>query len=244
MANWDDFIREVKAAEAAIGGSGPCWYRGHARGSYRLVPSLFRHTRGLDSEQYLYEEFKKGVSGMKDEQTGSALDTLFRMQHYSVPTRLLDWTRTLGVAVYFAVCETIDPADLPAVWVLNPHALNQITSRSMPQPRRADSGFDYEGYFVLGSKDPSERPLTVDSMSVNPRMHSQNGAFTIHMKAVESLETQCPSVSGRMDSLKRVAVYSSNEQLRLRCSRLLYRFVEVDQQVARSWYGAFDPQAG
>jgi hypothetical protein len=52
------------------------------------------------------------------------------------------------------------------------------------------------------------------------------------------------SLSGRVDSLKRVTVYSSSEQLRLRCSRLLYRFVEVDQQVARSWYGTFDTQAG
>jgi hypothetical protein len=44
-------------------------------------------------------------------------------------------------------------------------------------------------------------------------------------------------VRGRVDTLKRVEVYDSQGQLRLRCSRLMYRFLEVDQSAARSRYG-------
>ena len=35
--------------------------------------------------------------------TQSDLDVLFSMHHFGTPTGLLDWTETLGVAVYFAL---------------------------------------------------------------------------------------------------------------------------------------------
>jgi hypothetical protein len=41
---------------------------------------------------------------------------------------------------------------------------------------------------------------------------------------------------GRVDTLKRVEVHDSSGVRRMRCSRLMYRFVEMDQAVARSRY--------
>jgi hypothetical protein len=42
---------------------------------------------------------------------------------------------------------------------------------------------------------------------------------------------------GRVDSLKRVDVSDENGRRLLRCSRLMYRFVELDHQVAATYYG-------
>jgi hypothetical protein len=45
------------------------------------------------------------------------------------------------------------------------------------------------------------------------------------------------SLRGRVDSLKRVEVSGLNNQRILRCSRLLYRFLSIDQIDARNHYG-------
>ena len=45
------------------------------------------------------------------------------------------------------------------------------------------------------------------------------------------------TLRGRVDSLKRVELNGRNDQRILRCSRLLYRFLSVDQNAARNHYG-------
>lgn len=45
------------------------------------------------------------------------------MQHYGVPTRLLDWSENPLVALYFAV-ENKDKETDAAIWMLRPNKLN------------------------------------------------------------------------------------------------------------------------
>jgi hypothetical protein len=55
------------------------------------------------------------------------------------------------------------------------------------------------------------------------------------------------TLRGRVDSLRRVEVDGAGGQRRLRCSRLMYRFLDVDQTAARRFYGfegALDPEEG
>jgi hypothetical protein len=73
------------------------FYRGHSdAGKYKLEPSLFRKDeRGnylyLDNEHTIYRELlvSNSIDFHNDNYT---LDRLVRMQHYSLPTRLLDIT--------------------------------------------------------------------------------------------------------------------------------------------------------
>jgi hypothetical protein len=51
------------------------------------------------------------------------------------------------------------------------------------------------------------------------------------------------TLRGRMDSLKRIDVCDFEGHRRLRCSRVMYRFLTLDQTAARSYYG-FGPDGG
>jgi hypothetical protein len=83
------------------------FYRGHSNSAkYRLEPSIFRKDeRGnficRDAEDQMYRELlvSNSVDFHGDVYT---LDRLVRMQHYSLPTRLLDITSNPLIALYFS----------------------------------------------------------------------------------------------------------------------------------------------
>ncbi|MCO5793618.1 MAG: FRG domain-containing protein [Blastomonas sp.] len=78
-------------------------YRGHGSVDFELQPSIFRKNNTKENEHILLREL---IAAHPEDFHGdtSALETLVRMQHYSLPTRLLDVTFNPLVALYFA-CE-------------------------------------------------------------------------------------------------------------------------------------------
>lgn len=83
------------------------YYRGHGdKNKYKLEPSLFRkddlgNYLFLENEHILYRELL--VSDSRDfERDNYTIDKLVRMQHFSLPTRMLDITSNPLISLYFA----------------------------------------------------------------------------------------------------------------------------------------------
>jgi hypothetical protein len=99
--SWADFLSQVRAAREDLGNPSVVWYRGHSRAYYKLVPSLLRNPIWAAKEQILFDEYERSASRLLDKRQND-WELLIDMQHYGIPTRLLDWTDVLGISLAFA----------------------------------------------------------------------------------------------------------------------------------------------
>ena len=105
------FVKEIARLKDKEGAE--LFYRGHADEDWNLLPSIFRVEEGLEKEHLLFRDMVAHTPQSFAE-CKSALDYLVQMQHYELPTRLLDVTMNPLVALFFACAEVDTPEELLA----------------------------------------------------------------------------------------------------------------------------------
>ena len=110
-----EFIAKIiQSSKGEVGkkkGDATIFYRGHADVDWKLVPSILRDPELIKREHLLFRDMV-AHEPQSFLECKSALDYLVQMQHYGLPTRLLDVTMNPLIALYLACKETSD--DLPA----------------------------------------------------------------------------------------------------------------------------------
>lgn len=183
------------------------FYRGHGDVSYKLLPSLYRNSGWIRNEHVIFQELV--LRCPNDFQlSGPTFNILVKMQHYALPTRLLDITTNPLIALYFSC---VDGGSTDAEVVVFKIPKNEIRYYDsdrvslisnigrLPQHTRFPKGLDADEFnsdddvIKLVREIQREKPYFVarvnpiDISSVvcvkpvldNPRIIKQDGAFLL-----------------------------------------------------------------
>lgn len=185
------------------------WFRGQGCDSFDLSPSLWRHLKAsdgggevepkqiLEMEHRLLTRFRqRSLPYWPAGYPQSEWEHLFAMQHYGVPTRLLDWSTNLLISVYFALdhdskhCSCKTDLCKPTIWLLDPVKMNQTNKRldGLPVGVLATSDEDIRPWSP-GVEETrfAPDPVALHGTYNNDRISAQSGAFTVGGKTVKPL---------------------------------------------------------
>ena len=125
---------------------GDYWYRGQKDHNYSLLPSAYRpknlgqfvdHGPQLEKDQ-IAKARSSLFDNPKTNFLKNELDWLCFLQHVGTPTRLLDFTLSPAIALYFAFSNYLNKDApfqnrLPSVWILNLNELSKATKNKIKQ---------------------------------------------------------------------------------------------------------------
>lgn len=195
-----NLVEVLEAIENFQDSCGLSWYRGHSKPTYELVPKIARKPGGgahsfvkvREAEILMHSEFGTRSRAYFSEVATDHWDVLFNMQHYGVPTRLLDWSESPFVALFFALKPRSGGyADDAIVWMVNPEKWNEAffkfpTGVSPMMDKTSDTVRDYA--VGLNQNRYREEPLMLLGSHNSPRIVAQRGGFTLFGKKFTSLD--------------------------------------------------------
>jgi hypothetical protein len=191
-------VEKITAEWNAEASTANPWFRGQANANWRLIPGLYREGINSSYEREIVRDFRLHSHLLIQHTPQNYFEWLFLMQHYGMPTRLIDWSESYLAALYFAIANRGSTTN-GAVWVLDPWSLNghAISLQSVPtadNPVLAPYALAL-GEEGLGREIGAGLPVAVRPPRANPRINAQRGSFTLHGSLKTSLDAAAKSLS-------------------------------------------------
>lgn len=167
------------------------WFREQANINWELAPSALRYPTDNERNKALdlVSEFKRMAEIKLTNPPGieAQLKWIQLARHYGLPTRLLDWTRNAGIALYFACSDEIKEDG--GVYILNPKNLNSQARLAgsrvgLARSRVFDAGADAEIIKPYLELSGAQHERGCPSIAIHPVWNSerivlQQGVFTL-----------------------------------------------------------------
>ena len=189
VKSWNDI---VKHNENFTTSQNRFAFRGQSNAEWDLKTSLERAAGRLSIDYYKIPEIEKGLIRKFQREAylyikhppddNDVMQWLALMQHHGAPTRLLDWTYSFLIAVYFAL-EHAEPDSKCAVWVIDYDWLRERGLSKLPKEKRDQIKDDRdlkksETVDVLfDSSSPIGSVYRLNPFRLNQRLILQQGLF-------------------------------------------------------------------
>lgn len=179
-------------------------FRGQSDAKWGLSSSFERTINGTDWDQdwpntefWLLREFKKKAGNYlaKIPDANDTLAWMSLMQHHGAPTRLIDFTHSFYIALYFAV---VNAKDASAVWAIDPGFLYDVSHSVFflhkghlrdeweDQTYKATNEFFYRLFATASGMPNKEIPIgaaAVEPPELHQRIGSQQGIFVVQFNS-------------------------------------------------------------
>ncbi|NOQ75614.1 MAG: FRG domain-containing protein [Crocinitomix sp.] len=219
--NIDEYLEIIEVAKS----KNRVWYRGMSKANRMLTPSLYREKRDIGlkysggnakngkwyrkseavmkSDIGVIEKFKKKYCELYPEKSKkyNLIDYLYIMQHYDIPTRLLDFSTNELIGLYFSVAKDIksneNAEDQEEDFLNNYGRTNKGSSVHCIDPFFSNE-ICYDNPEIINMDDVNDLnsiheldfPICVTTNNKDPRIQAQNGVFMLYGREYPSYDSR------------------------------------------------------